>query len=224
MNEWKWGVRTCIVVHTASARGTQVEAEKTHLSIAQAIRIKGTNTGILGFSCKRWLKKSTAASSMLIENALFFTLIALLFASTKTTKKREPFCIQICVILLFCSFNFHKCQRFLSMAVTRPRSNSNLVGWDRNINQRNVWELTNLEGLLELGRNWQEEKSAEGNKKQTLCCIKRRLCWIELKVITIWKGRRWNKSIVPQFCPSATTFVMLPVPKATWVPFSTFFH
>lgn len=165
MNEWKWGVRTCIVVHTASARGTQVEAEKTHLSIAQAIRIKGTNTGILGFSCKRWLKKSTAASSMLIENALFFTLIALLFASTKTTKKREPFCIQICVILLFCSFNFHKCQRFLSMAVTRPRSNSNLMRWDRNINQRKCLGVDKSWRVVRTWKKLREEKSAEGNEK-----------------------------------------------------------
>jgi len=75
-----------MVVHTARARGTQEEAEKSHLSTAQAIRIRGMKTGILGFSCKRWLKKSTAASSMLIEKAFFFKLIVLLLVSTKTRK------------------------------------------------------------------------------------------------------------------------------------------
>jgi len=79
-------VRTCIVVHTARARGTQEEAEKSHLSTAQAIRIRGMKTGILGFSCKRWLKKSTAASSMLIERTLFFKFIVLLLVSTRITK------------------------------------------------------------------------------------------------------------------------------------------
>lgn len=53
--------KTCRVAQTATAKGTQLEKEKTHLSIVQAIRAKGIRKGRRGFSAIKWWKNSMAA-------------------------------------------------------------------------------------------------------------------------------------------------------------------
>lgn len=63
--EGNWKTKqTCKVAHTATAKGTQLEREKTHLSIDQATRTKGIRNGRRGFSAIKWWKNSIAPSPL----------------------------------------------------------------------------------------------------------------------------------------------------------------
>lgn len=56
--------KTCKVAQTATARGTQLEKEKTHLSILQAIKTNGIRNGRRGLSTIKWRKNSAAPSPL----------------------------------------------------------------------------------------------------------------------------------------------------------------
>lgn len=63
--EGKWNRKqTCKVAHTATAKGTQLEREKTHLSIDQAIKTKGIRNRRRGFSAIKWWKNSITPSPL----------------------------------------------------------------------------------------------------------------------------------------------------------------
>lgn len=80
---WLFGYITWREAQTATTRGTQLEKAKTHLSIAQKAKTKGTSNSRECLSATRWLKNSLAASMFMKPFLFILRTIFFKFASSR---------------------------------------------------------------------------------------------------------------------------------------------